>query len=446
MRQPVNYDVRADSHVTPLPDIRSEPLARPHRPRPQLAADKPLLRSNSTTVRAILAAVLVVLLAMLAYLMSLSSRPSVTGLAPKPGSLSPPGIVTVQAHVGAAKPIRQVTLTIDGQIETPAVMTLGDRSWLVKFEGVLPRGSHHAVVDVLDVKGSRHTQSWSFESAGPSIAPTVAFTDPPQNTTLPGGMLWIHASVQSDADIASASMTVNGLEVPIVLKPNQSPATASTNAGSPAQTWSVGTEHAFAAGTYVAHITATDMQGDTSEANWKFTVSENTSSANARYFSSSKLYVAGQFLKFWEAHNGSLLLGEPVSPQFTDNRGVVVQYFTNARLEIGRTGTVVIGLLGSQALTTAQPKVAKPVGFGGLYFGETGHTLAGVFKDFWQQNGGTEIFGYPISEVLDQNGTKVQYFERARFELSTDKNGVTTVHLTPLGAQAWSTMHPAGAS
>ena len=39
------------------------------------------------------------------------------------------------------------------------------------------------------------------------------------------------------------------------------------------------------------------------------------------------------------------------------------------------------------------------------------------FQQFWEQNGGLEIFGYPLTEPLEQNGRTVQYFERARLEL-----------------------------
>ncbi|HVX29602.1 MAG TPA: hypothetical protein VHA53_03905, partial [Nitrolancea sp.] len=73
----------------------------------------------------------------------------------------------------------------------------------------------------------------------------------------------------------------------------------------------------------------------------------------------------------------------------------------------------------------------------GRYFTATGHTLAGKFEEFWTEHGGLELFGYPISEVIDQNGTKVQYFERARFELRIGDDGTTTVELTPLGQQIW---------
>jgi len=105
---------------------------------------------------------------------------------------------------------------------------------------------------------------------------------------------------------------------------------------------------------------------------------------------------------------------------------------------------VQLGLLGVEALGTTQEKVDKPAGFSGRYFSATGHTLAGKFQDFWTEHGGLDLFGYPISEVIDQNGTKVQYFERARFELREGEEGTTTVELTPLGQQIWNTRQNGG--
>ncbi|HEX5692084.1 MAG TPA: hypothetical protein VFX76_18845, partial [Roseiflexaceae bacterium] len=53
-----------------------------------------------------------------------------------------------------------------------------------------------------------------------------------------------------------------------------------------------------------------------------------------------------------------------------------------------------------------------------IYYRETGHSVSGAFRDFWDKNGGLPNFGYPITEeYADQGSGKiVQYFERARFE------------------------------
>src|SRR5205085_1113696 len=52
-------------------------------------------------------------------------------------------------------------------------------------------------------------------------------------------------------------------------------------------------------------------------------------------------------------------------------------------------------------------------------------------------NGGVELFGYPISEPLMQDGLKVQWFERARFEYHPElASKGTPVLLTQLGRVA----------
>jgi hypothetical protein len=54
-----------------------------------------------------------------------------------------------------------------------------------------------------------------------------------------------------------------------------------------------------------------------------------------------------------------------------------------------------------------------------IFFAETGHSLGGTFSRFWTNNGGLAVFGFPISEEIEENGLWVQYFERARFELTS---------------------------
>jgi hypothetical protein len=51
------------------------------------------------------------------------------------------------------------------------------------------------------------------------------------------------------------------------------------------------------------------------------------------------------------------------------------------------------------------------------YFPETGHNLIGQAKAFYDRRGGEAIFGRPISEVVTDGEVRLQYFERARFEL-----------------------------
>jgi hypothetical protein len=50
------------------------------------------------------------------------------------------------------------------------------------------------------------------------------------------------------------------------------------------------------------------------------------------------------------------------------------------------------------------------------YFEATGKYLCFGFKSYWHDYGGLEIFGYPITNEIQEDGLTVQYFERARLE------------------------------
>src|ERR671932_544679 len=56
------------------------------------------------------------------------------------------------------------------------------------------------------------------------------------------------------------------------------------------------------------------------------------------------------------------------------------------------------------------------------FFPQTGHTVRGAFRRFWEKQGSLSVFGFPITEPVLIDGVTTQYFERARFE-TTD--GVT---------------------
>lgn len=57
------------------------------------------------------------------------------------------------------------------------------------------------------------------------------------------------------------------------------------------------------------------------------------------------------------------------------------------------------------------------------YFPETGYTLRGVFKAFWERSGGPPVFGYPVSRQSNDAPNQMQYFERQRFEYHPDNMG-----------------------
>jgi hypothetical protein len=72
---------------------------------------------------------------------------------------------------------------------------------------------------------------------------------------------------------------------------------------------------------------------------------------------------------------------------------------------------------------------SRPADSDRLYFLESGHTLGGAFRTYWESHGGVTKLGYPISEeVVQQNPLDgqmrtVQYFERAVLELHPENAG-----------------------
>jgi hypothetical protein len=83
-------------------------------------------------------------------------------------------------------------------------------------------------------------------------------------------------------------------------------------------------------------------------------------------------------------------------------------------------GTLTIrpGAVGAPLYIAYDPPVAQD----GHIFAETGHSIRGAFRTYWEGRGGLARFGYPITEELVEpeigsgRVRVVQYFERARFE------------------------------
>ena len=72
-------------------------------------------------------------------------------------------------------------------------------------------------------------------------------------------------------------------------------------------------------------------------------------------------------------------------------------------------------------------------------FPETGQCIAGRFLQYWEQNGGLAVFGYPITPAQDEVNPDTgqtyltQWFERNRFELHVDTAAPYDVQLGRLG-------------
>jgi len=164
-----------------------------------------------------------------------------------------------------------------------------------------------------------------------------------------------------------------------------------------------------------------------------------------RYYTETGHYLSGEFRDFYNATpNSAYIFGLPISEEFPQQfmNGAIfrVQYFERARFEwhpeLPEGKRVQLGTLAPTVLqgrTFDQlPIVASTATR--AYFPETGHTLSNGFLNYWKTNGGLGVFGYPISEEMGEDGTTVQYFERARFEYHGDLEGTAyAVQLSPVG-------------
>jgi hypothetical protein len=138
------------------------------------------------------------------------------------------------------------------------------------------------------------------------------------------------------------------------------------------------------------------------------------------FFKETGHWVKGEFLTYFYKHGGLAVFGYPITEEFID-QGLSVQYFQKARMEWHPENPIPykiqLGLLGEE-LKYRQPSVSEPTPHSRrkFYFPETGHTVSYAFLDFFSENGGIDIFGYPITEMHFEDGQIVQYFQRLKLQ------------------------------
>jgi hypothetical protein len=159
-------------------------------------------------------------------------------------------------------------------------------------------------------------------------------------------------------------------------------------------------------------------------------------SSLSQYFQETQHNVAGDFLSFFNQHGGLKVFGYPITETF-DWQGRRVQYFQKARMELHPENPfpyrVQLGLLGDE-LGYRQPGVAPVLNNQyQRFYPETEHVLSYAFLNYYDANGGLDIFGYPITEFTIENGRIVQYFQRAKMEWHPELSGDQRVQLGDLG-------------
>jgi hypothetical protein len=162
--------------------------------------------------------------------------------------------------------------------------------------------------------------------------------------------------------------------------------------------------------------------------------------SNMRYFPETGHSVRGEFLEFFETHGGLAVFGYPLTDEFTQD-GRRVQYFQKVRMEwhpeFPEPYNVQLGLLGDE-LGYRKPPISSaeipPANYPQRrYYPKTGHTVSFAFLDYFDEHGGLDVFGYPITEFLIERGHIVQYFQRACLEWHPENTHPYKVQLGLLG-------------
>lgn len=188
-----------------------------------------------------------------------------------------------------------------------------------------------------------------------------------------------------------------------------------------------------------------------------------------RCFPETGQCISGRIRSFWEQNGGLPVFGFPLTPQqeeTIEGKALQVQWFERNRLELHPENQppydVLIGRVGVDALTKqgrdwqAFPKPAQseiPDTAECRLFAETGFTVCGAFLQAYRSYGlvlpnasgvtfaeSLALWGLPISAPIsetlsDGREYRVQWFERARFELHPENQPPYNVLFGRLGAE-----------
>ncbi len=160
-------------------------------------------------------------------------------------------------------------------------------------------------------------------------------------------------------------------------------------------------------------------------------------SQDSKYFSETGHNVKGDFWKFYNSNpNAIFLYGYPITEEFTDKNGKLVQYFQRARFEydsnLPEGQRVQLTQLGRETYVSTGPlNVSNTLAC--RTYAETGYAVCFAFLEFFDLYGGVSQFGYPISGFEYHENKIVQYFERARLEWQPWKMEGQRVVVSDLG-------------
>ena len=177
---------------------------------------------------------------------------------------------------------------------------------------------------------------------------------------------------------------------------------------------------------------------------------------NTLFFYETGHSIRGRFQAYWEKYGGLDQFGFPLTEEFdelnpSDGKVYKTQYFERARFEYHPENKapydVLLGLLSKQTTVGREYEdpflgVSREEAGDKYYFQETGHTISGSIRSYWEKTGGLPVYGFPITEPFQEVNPSdgktylVQYFERNRLEYHPENAGTKyEVQLGLLGSQ-----------
>jgi hypothetical protein len=364
-------------------------------------------------LKAMLGLLAIGVIGVLGFLVLQGVKPTIKNAVPVNGSRTNQGDVTISAEARGEANLQGVRLRVDSKnVDDPVIKANSERFWQVQYTSPLPRGQHDVELTVTDVRGREQTYRWRFTAAGPASPPKFGSPLPPNGARLPQGDVALALDAFSEvAALDSFSLTLNGVKV-----------AAPTPKGGTNERTTASVLRALDPGQYSAQAEATDKNGGHAVFQWQFTVAAAGGSNDTLFFKDTGFYVLAPFAAYWAQNGGLAIFGLPITAA-ADQNGRTVQWFERARFERA-TGSqqVQLGLLGNE-LRTADPPLSPPPSSDRLFFSQTGHSLGGSFRAYWEAHGGLAVFGLPLTEEITEDGRRVQWFERARFEYNPQGAG-----------------------
>ena len=147
--------------------------------------------------------------------------------------------------------------------------------------------------------------------------------------------------------------------------------------------------------------------------------------------------VDSLFQGFYDRMGGAEVFGEPLTARYELN-GRQVQLFENFLLEYwpehsGTDYEVQPGLLGVKVSGNRYFGQAQPFRDSSqmIYVPETRQSLRLGFLSYWRDRGGADLFGYPVSEEVVDDGITAQWFQRGK--LTYDADRTPNIQIADLG-------------